>query len=138
MLTQCYTLPSRALQRWNIFVNARIPFSTAQKLEGIPESCCNEAKEASNIESSTDQKMRISKWIAMAGICSRRQAEKKILSNQVVLNGNVLRDVGQSINPKVDRVTVDGIDLMRRKPEDKASYPRKLWLAHKLKGVSVF
>ncbi|CCI41386.1 unnamed protein product [Albugo candida] len=73
----------------------------------------------------------------MAGVCSRRQAEKKILSNQVMLNGTILRDVGQSINPQVDRVTVNGIDLMLRKQEANAPSPIKVWLAHKLKGELV-
>ena len=49
--------------------------------------------------------MRIAKYIANAGICSRRDAEKLILDKKVKINGNLCIKVGTIIN-KNDEVKV--------------------------------
>ena len=52
--------------------------------------------------------MRIQKYISQCGICSRREAERKILEGDVLVNG-VLAEIGQDINPDKDKVVVDGV-----------------------------
>ncbi len=51
--------------------------------------------------------MRIQKYISQCGICSRREAETKILEGLVTVNGKPA-EIGQDVNPKTDRVWVDG------------------------------
>lgn len=51
--------------------------------------------------------MRIQKYISQCGICSRREAEKKIEEGFVTVNGNVA-EIGQDVNPDTDKVYVDG------------------------------
>jgi 23S rRNA pseudouridine2605 synthase/23S rRNA pseudouridine2604 synthase len=56
----------------------------------------------------TMPEMRIQKYIAHAGICSRRKAEQHILDGQVEINGQVIQTLGIKINPDKDRVRIFG------------------------------
>ena len=51
--------------------------------------------------------MRIHRALARAGIASRRKAEELVAAGRVQVNGEVAR-TGQSVDPSVDRITVDG------------------------------
>lgn len=51
--------------------------------------------------------MRINKYIASCGICSRRGADTLIEQGKVKLNGNVIYDF-PDVNPDIDVVEVDG------------------------------
>ena len=53
---------------------------------------------------------RLQKWIASAGLCSRRTAEEWIAAGRVRVNG-ALASVGDRADPETDTVTVDGIPL---------------------------
>ena len=44
--------------------------------------------------------MRLSKYIAHAGFCSRRDAEKLIKDNKVLINNRVCNDYSYSVNEK--------------------------------------
>ncbi|RUM88145.1 MAG: pseudouridine synthase [Thermodesulfatator sp.] len=52
--------------------------------------------------------MRLQKFLAHAGICSRRQAEKLILQGRVKVDGRVIDALGTSINPSTQDIRVDG------------------------------
>jgi 23S rRNA pseudouridine2605 synthase len=52
--------------------------------------------------------MRLQKYLAEAGIASRRASERIILEGRVSINGAVVRELGTKVNPAHDRVTVDG------------------------------
>lgn len=54
--------------------------------------------------------MRIQKYISQCGICSRREAERKIEQGLVWVNGE-LAVIGQDINEHTDKVVVDGKHL---------------------------
>ena len=54
--------------------------------------------------------MRIHRALARAGIASRRKAEELVAAGRVRVNGVVAR-TGQSVDPTVDRITVDGKEL---------------------------
>ena len=58
------------------------------------------------------EKVRIQKWLAECGVDSRRGAEKLIAAGMVKINGETAQ-IGQSIDPKKDRVTVDGRAVQR-------------------------
>ncbi|HIJ84270.1 MAG TPA: 23S rRNA pseudouridylate synthase B, partial [Magnetococcales bacterium] len=51
--------------------------------------------------------MRLQKWLAQAGLCSRREAERWIDSGRVAVNGQIITQPG-SLVAHGDRVVVDG------------------------------
>jgi len=71
--------------------------------------------------------MRLQKYLAEAGVASRRSSERIILEGRVAVNGTVVRELGTKVNPGQDRVTVDG-DAIKAK--------RKIYVAlNKPRGV---
>jgi len=70
--------------------------------------------------------VRLQKFLADAGIASRRAGEQFILDGRVAVNGQVVRLLGTKIDPLHDKVSVDGKPVRAH---------RKLYLAlHKPKG----
>jgi len=55
----------------------------------------------------TEPPVRLQKYIADHGLCSRRQAEELIRDGLVILNGKTAT-IGQKVKPGVDHVTVNG------------------------------
>jgi 23S rRNA pseudouridine2605 synthase len=52
--------------------------------------------------------MRINKFLAHAGVCSRRNADLLIAAGRVTINGVTVTKLGTPVDPQSDRVTVDG------------------------------
>lgn len=52
--------------------------------------------------------MRLQKFLARAGVASRRHSEQLILDGRVIVNGQVVRVLGTRISPDADVVVVDG------------------------------
>jgi len=71
---------------------------------------------------------RLQKWIAAAGIASRRAAEDLIRAGRVTVNGQVVRELGRRVDPRRDRVSVDGQRIAAREK------PRH-YVLHKPRGV---
>lgn len=57
---------------------------------------------------------RLNKFLAQAGVASRRQADQLIQMGKVRVNGEVIMEMGVRINPQVDRVEVDGQPVRER------------------------
>lgn len=53
--------------------------------------------------------MRLQKFLARAGVASRRGSEDLMTSGRVKLNGTVATELGTKVDPNVDVVEVDGI-----------------------------
>lgn len=53
--------------------------------------------------------MRLQKYLAAAGVCSRRQGEQRIQAGQVQINGVTVTLPGTKVNPHTDRVSVNGV-----------------------------
>ena len=70
---------------------------------------------------------RIAKWLAAAGVCSRREAERLIEEGKVAVNGEVLTTPAHKVTG-ADKITVDG---KRIGPPDKT----RLFRYHKPKGL---
>jgi 23S rRNA pseudouridine2605 synthase len=51
---------------------------------------------------------RLQKILAHAGIASRREAEKIIVSGRIAVNGRVVTELGSRADPSSDRITLDG------------------------------
>lgn len=52
--------------------------------------------------------VRLQKFLADAGVASRRAGERFILDGRVAVNGQTVRLLGSKVDPGHDRVTVDG------------------------------
>ena len=72
---------------------------------------------------------RIAKRIARAGICSRREAEARILDGRVTVNGEVISSPALNIGAR-DKITIDGKPLPGREPAG-------LWRYYKPRGLVV-
>lgn len=55
-----------------------------------------------------EEDIRLQKYLANQGICSRRKAEEYILQGQVKVNGEVVCELGRKINPNKDEVIFKG------------------------------
>lgn len=55
--------------------------------------------------------MRLQKFLARAGIASRRGSENLMSAGRVRVNGEVVTELGSKVDPLVDRVTVDEIPV---------------------------
>jgi pseudouridine synthase len=70
--------------------------------------------------------VRLQKFLAEAGVASRRASEQIILEGRVSVNGRSVRELGSKVDPVHDRVTVDGTPVRQK---------RKLYVAlHKPPG----
>ena len=56
--------------------------------------------------------IRLQKYLSAAGICSRRQGEQYILAGRVRVNGAVVTALGSRVDPDLDRVAVDGKNVV--------------------------
>ena len=52
--------------------------------------------------------VRLQKFLADAGVASRRAGEQIILAGRVSVNGQLVRQLGIKVDPVHDEVTVDG------------------------------
>lgn len=60
--------------------------------------------------------MRLQKFLAQAGLASRRRAEALIAAGSVKVNGTVVSTLGATINPGKDRVEVEGRRVLIEDP----------------------
>ena len=59
---------------------------------------------------SDDGTMRLNRYIANSGVCSRRDAEKLILNGEITINGKVVTALGTRVS-KSDKVAHNGVLL---------------------------
>lgn len=52
--------------------------------------------------------MRLNKFIAQSGVCSRRKADEIILAGKVKINNKVVKDLGVAVDEEKDKVEVNG------------------------------
>lgn len=52
--------------------------------------------------------IRLNKYIASSGVCSRRKADELISLKKVIVNGNIVEDFGMQVDENQDEVIVDG------------------------------
>ncbi|ACV22002.1 Ribosomal large subunit pseudouridine synthase B [Slackia heliotrinireducens] len=55
--------------------------------------------------------MRVQKFLARAGVASRRRSEDLMTAGRVCVNGEVVTELGAKVDPRVDTVTVDGREV---------------------------
>lgn len=73
------------------------------------------AKSSKTSSSSKDGLIRLNRYIANAGICSRRKADELIEAGVVSVNGEVVSELGAKIDPMKDVIRYNGETLKREK-----------------------
>ena len=71
--------------------------------------------------------MRIAKFMARSGVCSRREAEELIKQQRVSVNGEIITNPAINVEGN-EKILLDGEKLPQREPT-------KLWLYHKPAGL---
>src|SRR5512140_2850520 len=52
--------------------------------------------------------MRLQKFLARAGVASRRGSEDLMTARRVTVNGEIVTELGSKVDPSIDEVAVDG------------------------------
>lgn len=60
------------------------------------------------MEKKPENRIRLQKYLAEAGVCSRRKGEEYIRGGLVRVNGEVVTKMGTTVDPGLDRVEVSG------------------------------
>lgn len=55
--------------------------------------------------------MRLQKFLARAGVASRRKCEEIIAQGRVEVNGRVVAELGSKVDPSADVVALDGVEV---------------------------
>ena len=74
-----------------------------------------------------DGRVRLEKFLSDAGVASRRHAVRLVEEGRVLVNDELVESLPKLIDPKRDRVVVDGMPVRPQKPA--------YWMVHKPKGV---
>ncbi len=117
--------------------NKRVGKSSVNKDKGKPKRGAGKVSSAATSKvaatkkvagkKNTESGIRLNKYIANSGICSRREADLYIATGQVSVNGKVINEMGHKVQP-TDEVKFDG---RRINPE-----PPTYVLLNKPKGVA--
>ena len=97
-------------------------FATGSRLPKAPFSAATSAKttsprwtsEGAPVNDPDDVRvvpMRLQKFLARAGVASRRGSEDLMTAGRVSVNGEVVSGLGSKVDPEVDVVTVDGREV---------------------------
>jgi 23S rRNA pseudouridine2605 synthase len=70
--------------------------------------------------------LRLNKYLAHAGVGSRRHSDDLIAAGRVKVNGEAIRDLGRRINPDTDKVSVDDHPVRAER--------HVYWAVHKPRG----
>lgn len=76
---------------------------------GQREGCNEEPREEPREERVVP--LRLQKFLARAGVASRRGAENLMTAGRVTVNGSVVTELGSRVDPRVDEVRVDGMPV---------------------------
>lgn len=75
------------------------PRKSAQESGGMAEE---------HFSKTVGQMIRLNRFLAMSGVCSRREADRLIETGEVQINGKTVRTLGVQIDPEHDAVRVRG------------------------------
>jgi 23S rRNA pseudouridine2605 synthase len=76
--------------------------------------------------------VRLQKFLAEAGVASRRGGEEIILAKRVAVNGRTVSELGTKVDPAHDHITLDGQPVrIKRKLYIAVNKPRKLVCSRK-------
>ena len=94
--------------------HAALPSSKEAMPENAPDHQQNSVKEEDSV--------RLNKALATAGVCSRRKADELIAAGKVMVNGQVVTELGLRIQPGSDTVFVQGKRVLPTVQKQEQSY----------------
>jgi len=80
-------------------------------------------------EGSEDGLIRLNRYLALNGIASRRRADELIQEGEVMIDDEIVTELGRKVDPSLHRVEVDGVVL---KPQGER---KRYYLLNKPSGV---
>jgi 23S rRNA pseudouridine2605 synthase len=81
---------------------------TGRKSEGVREAKPGQAEGEEGAAKAEPKLERLQKVLSQAGVASRRHAEEMIVAGRVMVNGQVVTQLGAKADPKRDHIRVDG------------------------------
>ena len=72
-------------------------------------------KKTSRIDSVDDGLIRLNRYVANAGVSSRRKADELIVAGVITVNGEVVTELGTKVDPAKDEIRYNGERLKREK-----------------------
>jgi len=60
--------------------------------------------------------IRLQRFLAQAGVASRRKAEELIVAGRVKVNGQIVTELGSKVDPDADKVFLGGKRLLVERP----------------------
>lgn len=99
----------------------------------------NNIKDKKDSDAINSNALRLSKFLAQNGLCSRREGERIIESGKVVVNGKQIKEIVTFLKPG-DQVSVYGKNITYNILDKKSQLYQKqikVWLFHKPKGTLV-
>lgn len=97
--------PARRPRQGKGAAKVRRPTSSAVSVTPAPEA-----------ELPTDGKIRINRYLALSGVCSRRAADTLVKGGNVAINGVVVRELGTRIDPVHDTIECNGEKVEPERP----------------------
>lgn len=84
--------------------------------EGVfPSKLRKRAASVKSSENEQDGLIRLNRYIANSGVCSRRKADELIAAGVVSVNGEVVTELGTRVDPAKDEIRYNGERLKREK-----------------------
>lgn len=83
-----------------------LPFPMS-KSSNSPESKRSKTSKEPKATRAEDEQIRLNRYIANAGVCSRREADKLIAAQEIKVNGQIIAELGYKVR-KTDKVTYKG------------------------------
>lgn len=84
------------------------PAASTRRRKMAERRARREREEPADATAPAEGPVRLNRFIAQSGLCSRRTADEWIAAGRVRVNGQTVRELGRRIDPVVDRVEVDG------------------------------
>ena len=78
----------------------------------MKSSSPNSIKPSSKTVLRDGKTLRLNRYIADCGQGSRRKVEEFITSGRIKVNGILVKDLSQRVNPAEDKVTLDGKEII--------------------------
>ena len=83
----------------------------SQMISKRPQISDNAFSDNDNVATPIKEEMRLNKFIANSGVCSRREADNFILAGVVTVNGEVVTELGSKVNVITDDIRFNGEKL---------------------------
>ncbi len=89
-------------------MNKRPKYTTSRGKSASPANRYSPKHKPEAFRLSNQEEIRLNRFIAQAGICSRREADELISAGRIKINGNQIKELGTKVIPGRDTVMLDG------------------------------